>query len=120
MRQLKISFLMLLIASPLIPSMASAEGRLFYTQSQREALEQVRLHRITESQVAQPRPIDSPVTFNGMVLRSDGRNTRWINDRPIAGTFTPPAYKGHALKPGQTAAYGKIYEPHQVIRENMP
>lgn len=109
-------FLLLL----LLPPFSRAEGRLFYSQTERTGLEHARQHHVTEREAIQPKPGDSPLTFNGVVIRSDGRNTQWINDRPVTGSMAAPAYKGHVLKPGQTVANGKIYEPHQIIRENTP
>jgi hypothetical protein len=108
--------LLLLMTSPF----AKAEGRLFYSQTERTGLEHARQHRVTEREASLPKLGDSPLTFNGLVIRSDGQNTRWINGRPVSGFVRAPAYKGHALKPGQTVANGKIYEPHQIIRENTP
>ena len=120
MRQIRIMFLLLLIVPPMVGSPASAEGRLFYTPSQRTALEQARLHRVTELKTTQASPANSPLIFNGIVLRSDGHNTRWINGGPDTGSIAAPTYKGQRLKPGQTVANGKIYEPHQIIRESSP
>ena len=107
--------LMLLFVPP-----AGAEGRLFYTAEQRAGLEHARLNHVTESDVSQPRARPPALTYNGVVLRSDGRNTRWINGHPVNGSAAPPLFKGQSLKPGQTAANGRIYEPHQIIRETEP
>lgn len=108
--------LLLLLASPF----AKAEGRLFYSQTERSGLEHARQHHVTESEAIQPKPGDGPLTFNGVVIRSDGQNTRWINGWPVTGPGQTPTYKGQRLKPGQTAVNGKIYEPHQIIREALP
>lgn len=101
-------------------SSVRADGRLFYTPEQRAGLEQARQHHVTEVKATQPDSANRPLTFNGVVLRSDGRNTEWINGHPVSGTVTAPRFRGLALKPGQTAANGKIYEPHQIIRETQP
>ena len=108
--------LLLLMTSPF----AKAEGRLFYSQIERTGLEHARQHRVTEREASLPKPGDSPLTFNGVVMRSDGQNTRWFNGRPVAGSTSTPTYKGRPLKPGQTAANGRIYEPYQIIREEKP
>jgi hypothetical protein len=51
------------------------------------------------------------VRFDGIVIRSDGSGTRWVNGRPQTGTA------GVAdLKPGQIRADGRVYEPYQVLR----
>jgi hypothetical protein len=107
--------LMLLFVSP-----AGAQGRLFYTAEQRAGLEHARLNHVTESDASQPRTRSPALTYNGVVLRSDGRNTRWINGRPVDGSAVPPLFKGKSLKPGQSVANGRIYEPHQIVRESEP
>jgi hypothetical protein len=101
-------------------SQASAEGRLFYTAEQRAGLEDARLNHVTESNVSRPRSRPPALTYNGVVLRSDGRNTRWINGHPVNGSAAAPLFKGQPLKPGQSVAKGRIYEPHQIIRETEP
>jgi hypothetical protein len=111
-----VSFLlMLLLVSP-----AGAEGRLFYTAEQRAGLEHARLNHVTERDVSQVPSRPPGITYNGVVLRSDGLNTRWINGHPVTGAAPPPQYKGRSLKPGQTAVNGRIYEPHQIIQEPAP
>ncbi len=104
----------------LLVSQAVAEGRLFYNAEQRAGLEHARLNRITEREASLPSTRPETITFDGVVLRSDGHNTRWINGHPVSGADTAPRFRGHALKPGQTAANGRIYEPHQIIRETAP
>lgn len=104
----------------LLVSQASAEGRLFYTAEQRAGLERARLNHITEGDASQPRTRPAVITYEGVVLRSDGRNTRWINGHPVNGSAAAPLFKGQPLKPGQTIANGRIYEPHQIIRETEP
>ncbi|HYP68733.1 MAG TPA: hypothetical protein VEP67_10860 [Thiobacillaceae bacterium] len=104
----------------LLGSQAGAEGRLFYTAEQRAGLEHARLYHVTERDASQPRTRPAAITYEGVVLRSDGRNTRWINGHPVDGSAAPPVYKGRSLKPGQSVANGRIYEPHQVIRETEP
>jgi hypothetical protein len=96
---------------------ADAEGRLFYTPAQRAGLENARRHHITEAIAPPTSDGPPPLTFNGVVLRSDGQDTLWINGQPQAGKHAAPKYQGHTLKPGQTAVDGKIYDPQQIIRE---
>jgi hypothetical protein len=104
----------------LLVSQAGAEGRLFYTAEQRAGLEHARLNRITEREAALPRSRPETLTYDGLVLRSDGHDTRWINGHAVSGRPTAPQFKGQVLKPGQTAANGRIYEPHQIIRGSEP
>ena len=64
-------------------------GRLFFTPSQRASLDIARSQR-TRATVATERieeqviePIPQTITYGGMVRRSDGRTTVWLNDRPV-------------------------------------
>jgi len=80
----------------MLPHAASAElGRLFFTQAQRNALDMARKQNIrleigneeTERQQngANAAPLPQTVRLNGMIQRSDGNNTVWLNDKPITG-----------------------------------
>jgi hypothetical protein len=63
-------------------------GRLFFTPSQRASLDVARKQR-TRAAVATERteedvqPVPQTITYGGMVRRSDGRTTVWLNDRAI-------------------------------------
>ena len=80
----------------MLPHAASAElGRLFFTQAQRNALDMARTQNIrlemgneeTERQQngANAAPLPQTVRLNGMIQRSDGNNTVWLNNKPITG-----------------------------------
>ena len=81
----------------MLPSAANAElGRLFFTPAQRNALDTARKQNIrveigneeTEKQATAPTataPVPQTVRLNGMIQRSDGNNTVWLNDKPITG-----------------------------------
>lgn len=108
------------IALPLCASGLSAAaplelGRLFYTPDQRSQLEFARTHRITER--AQPNKQNAPIAtpaplrYDGVLIRSDGNTTRWVDGKAQVGPSSVPG-----LKPGQIRAYGKVYEPYQVLR----
>jgi hypothetical protein len=66
-------------------------GRLFFTPAQRAQLDAVRSQKARapapepepEQEVKAP-PLPEVITFGGIVRRSDGRTTVWINNRPIA------------------------------------
>jgi len=94
------------IAAPL-----TEPGRLFYTPEQRAQLEAARARNVTEVRQPGPAAAPRPVRFDGMVIRSDGNSTRWINGQPQAG-----ASGVSGLKPGQIRANGRVYEPYQVLR----
>lgn len=86
-----------------------ALGRLFFTPAERAQLEQAR-HKRTPATPAAAHTTDSPepVRFDGMVQRSDGRATYWINGRAQSQAVS-------GLKPGQVRAAGKVFEPYQVL-----
>jgi len=90
-------------------------GRLFYTPAQRAQLEALRTRSgVTQPGSMQPGAPDSapaPLRYDGMVIRSDGRTTRWVDGKPQRDGS---AVSG--LKPGQVRANGKVYEPYQVLR----
>jgi len=74
------TFILPMLAVLLAAAMARAAplGRLFFTPERRAALERQRDLDIQETQ-----PIDSPtVTLDGIVTRSSGRTTVWLNGRP--------------------------------------
>ena len=64
-------------------------GRLFFTPAQRASLDVARSQRArttlatenTEEQ--QAAPTSQTITYGGMVRRSDGKSTVWINNRPV-------------------------------------
>lgn len=90
-------------------------GRLFYTPAQRAMLINARTHKVTEIPKSAAPPVAAPMRFDGVITRSDGVTTHWINGRPHAGQ--PPN-----LKPGQTRAQQQVYEPYQLQRpsETLP
>ncbi|HSQ04177.1 MAG TPA: hypothetical protein VLN59_09085 [Burkholderiales bacterium] len=79
----------LLAALILAPGMACAAdplGRLFYTPAQRTQLDTARNHRtptsVVESPIEAP-PAPPALTYSGVVRRSDGKSTVWINNRVV-------------------------------------
>lgn len=89
-------------------------GRLFFTPAQRAQLETARARRVGPGRdtAAEAPP---PVRYDGLVMRSDGKTTRWVNGRPQLD-----ASRVGGLKPGQIRADGKVYEPYQVLRPAVP
>lgn len=67
-------------------------GRLFFTPTQRASLDVARSQRTratvateqTERLVVE-KPTPQTITYGGMVRRSDGQTTVWINDRAVDG-----------------------------------
>lgn len=94
---------------------ATLPGRLFYTPAQRTMLNEARTHQVTDlpkmsASVSSPAP-SAPVSFDGVITRSDGIATHWINGRPHVGRSSD---KIRNLKPGQTRAAQKVYEAYQI------
>jgi len=104
-------FALLLIALGMSGECLAADpGRLFYTPAERAQLEAARAGNATQSRQAEPASAH-PLRFDGVVIRSDGRSTSWVNGQLRSGAS---AMAG--LKPGQLRADGKVYEPYQVLR----
>lgn len=92
-------------------SLAADPGRLFYTPAQRAQLEAARARNVTRVETRTPAFSAPPVRFDGVVIRSDGQGTAWVDGRPQTGTGGVPG-----LKPGQIRADERVYEPYQVLR----
>lgn len=99
------------------PAQARHLGRLFSTPQERALLDARRDGTVVESQppaapVLPPSP-PAPLQLNGVVQRSNGQTTVWLNDAPLAerdGKVQPdrsvqlrlPSGKRVTLKPGQS------------------
>lgn len=90
-------------------------GRLFYTPTQRAMLNDARVRKLSDqpnlSAAAPTLPAPAPVSFDGVITRSDGVATHWVNGRPQVGRSSD---KVRNLKPGQTRAEQKVYESYQI------
>jgi hypothetical protein len=71
------------------PAGAQEIGRLFFTPAQRAALDSARQQNVRidltpaeEQETAETAPAGT-ITFNGIVRRSDGRASVWVNNRRI-------------------------------------
>jgi hypothetical protein len=81
------------LAAASVPAPAAEPlGRLFYTPDQRAQLDtarskKTRVNLTTESETpaekAPPPPAPEVVTYGGIVRRSDGKATIWLNDRAV-------------------------------------
>lgn len=87
--------LILLTAAGIAP--AAELGRLFFTPAQRAALDAARKQNVrvdigNEDNEPQPQaaapapPAPRNVSVNGLIQRSDGNSTVWLNNKPITGT----------------------------------
>ena len=88
-------------------------GRLFYTPAQRAMLVNARTHKVTEIQKSYTPPESAPISLDGVITRSDGVATHWVNGRAQSGQ---PTANVRSLKPGQTRVHQKVYEPYQLMR----
>lgn len=102
-------------------------GRLFFTQIQRDALDKARQQNLS-METTNNTPEDS-ITLNGVVKRSDGRHTVWINNKTFdeginikrdskSGNYNvqlPYSEQHVRLKVGQRldSASGKIEEAYR-------
>lgn len=60
----------------------SVVGRLFFTPEQREQLDLLRLKKVVASQ-AKDEPPPEIITYEGIVRRTDGQTTVWVNNKPL-------------------------------------
>lgn len=115
MRRLALACLIFLTAAPAAAADASL-GRLFFTPSQRASLDIARSQRTratvateqTQEQVLL-QPVPHTITYGGMVRRSDGRTTVWLNDRPVDDQ-----------KPGDGSAIIRRVRPDGAVTIEVP
>lgn len=96
MRRLAFTLLAVLAAGETVA--AEPLGRLFFTPEQRAQMDVARAQRsraTLEAAIEEQAPLPEIVTFHGIVRRSDGKSTVWMNDRAIndgaeAGRLPPP------------------------------
>jgi hypothetical protein len=72
----------LLLATAQLAQAADPVGRIFYTPEQRAQLDVLRTQRAVASQV-RDEPVPEIVTYNGIVRRSDGKATVWVNGEAL-------------------------------------
>jgi hypothetical protein len=89
--------------------------RLFFTPAQRAEMQAARARpasvRVDSDPAGSPDRAPAPVQFDGVLIRSDGKTTRWVDGKAQIGTSGISN-----MKPGQIRANGKLYEPYQVLR----
>jgi hypothetical protein len=78
------------IAAAAAPAAAQQErlGRLFFTPAQRASLDVARSQRAraavaTEKSDQDATPVPQTITYSGVLRRSDGKTTVWINNQPV-------------------------------------
>jgi hypothetical protein len=85
-------------------------GRLFFTPAQRATLDNARMLNIRSevgSENAQAAPVPQNVSVNGVVRRSDGKSTVWINNRALSA----PQTGGINVSTGKTGDRVKLTVP---------
>ena len=74
---------------PLLSSAAEPLGRLFYTPQQRATLDNARRQNIKIEVVTETPALPEKISVNGVIQRSDGKSTVWINNRPLNEKYAP-------------------------------
>lgn len=99
--------LVVLVAGPACAA-PGAPGRLFYTPAQRAELEAARARGARAAATPSQTDAETPRHYDGVLIRSDGQATHWIDGKPAT---TGP----RDLRPGQTRAGNRVYEPYQLL-----
>jgi hypothetical protein len=68
---------------PLLGFAAEPLGRLFYTPQQRATLDNARGQKIKIDVETETPTSPENISVNGVIERSDGQSTVWINNRPV-------------------------------------
>ncbi|HTQ76776.1 MAG TPA: hypothetical protein VMI15_02025 [Burkholderiales bacterium] len=98
---------LLLALALLAPAAVRAQelGRLFFTPEQRAALDARRKARVPDRPAAAP-VVESPVTrINGVVRRSHGNSTIWVNGQPLPEGAQA---EGARIEPGAPTAPARV------------
>jgi hypothetical protein len=100
---------------------AELPGRLFFSQEERAHLDALRAARAqrVQAQIADapdpqtaraldlpPPPPPEPFTMNGLVVRSSGSNTAWVDGQPV--TRPGDSEKGAQIDPRTASAGGEV------------
>lgn len=73
------------------PAWGNGLGRFFLTPAQRATLDSLKQQSATETSSQDD---TGSVTLNGVVKRSDGQTTIWLNDKPLPASARRPARNG--------------------------
>ena len=96
----KLLGVMLVLVLAALPSLSQGEslGRLFFTPDERSNLDRARLTGIAPEQEGAPAQQLESITLNGIVKRSSGKTTVWVNSAAQHETDLPPGTKRQASK----------------------
>ena len=106
---MRIALLLPVLFLAALPAAQAAEltGRLFFTPEQRTQLDQLRRQKAIASQV-RDEPIPETVTYNGIIRRSDGKTTIWMNNQQLSDA---------ELRNGQTVT-GSVSRDGRIVLQN--
>ncbi len=93
---------------------APAMGRLFYTPAQRATLDDMRKRpqaALALEQKSSLPPAPEYVTLNGIVRRSDGATTVWLNDKQVRGRESEEGLKISPARSGSTPNHVTVVVP---------
>lgn len=96
------TLLALVLLFPIITHAAENMGRLFFTPEQRAQLDTLRIKKIVATQT-KDEPAPEIVTYKGIVQRSDGKATVWVNSKALteAELSTAESVTGRITRGGQ-------------------
>jgi len=151
---LRLSILCGMLAVTTVPGIVAAQpadppGRLFFTPDQRASLDRARAQRArttlsTENTEQDAAPVSQTIIYGGVVQRSDGKSTAWLNNQPVNdreqfggaivgrvrpdGSVTlqvPQSGRSVSLKPGQSVellsgAIEEAYSRKPIQPESKP
>ena len=126
LKRLIVLFALVGATAPVAAQPANPPGRLFFTPDQRASLDRARAQRArttlsTENTEQDAAPVSQTIIYGGVVRRSDGKSTAWLNNQPVYdreqfggaivgrvrpdGSVTlqvPQSGRSVSLKPGQS------------------
>jgi len=126
LKRLIVLFALVGATAPVAAQPANPPGRLFFTPDQRASLDRARAQRAratlsTENPEQDAAPVSQTIIYGGVVRRSDGKSTAWLNNQPVNdrepfggaivgrvrpdGSVTlqvPQSGRSVSLKPGQS------------------
>jgi hypothetical protein len=86
-KRLALSCVLAAVSAPLPVAAQEPLGRLFFTPAQRTSLDIARTRRaratLSNERTEEAAPVTQTITYGGMVRRSDGKSTVWLNSRPV-------------------------------------
>jgi len=83
-------------------------GRMFYTPAERATLDEMRKRPapvLVQEKTIEAPPAPEYVTLNGVVRRSDGTTTVWLNNKPVQGQRSS---EGLILAPARAGTPGNV------------